>query len=237
MGGFKEIRQDYGGVLLGNQGVEQDLEDHDRNRQHRPAFPVGFAVAGHCPPQRRVLQDGTKQAGFFGVGLDGGFEPGHFVLDALQAKRHCAPAFGFQGFFRGRHAPPYHRSGQGARGGLQGRMVRHTWTPRMLARRLGRGGWFQRPTLVFRLRADKLPSRLPRVNGCYRPHDLEGRWPPEWRALFDTLEGWKYVNLWPEGRYLVVELIGYGSSARPLLPPVVAAIATLQGWGLRVDVR
>lgn len=107
----------------------------------------------------------------------------------------------------------------------------------MLARRLGRSGWFQRPTLVFRVRSDKLPSLLPRMSGCYRPHDLEGRWPPEWPALFASLNGWKYVNLWPEGRYLVVELIGYDPSARPLLPPVVAAIATLQGWGLRVDVR
>ncbi len=116
-------------------------------------------------------------------------------------------------------------------------MVRHQWTPRMLARRLGRSGWFPRPALTFRVRSDKLPSLLPRVNGCYRPHDLEGQWPPQWPALFASLNSWKYVNLWPEGRYLVVELIGVGPSARALLPPVVAAIATLQKWGLRVDVR
>lgn len=142
-------------------------------------------------------------------------------------------------------------------------MVRHYWTPRMLARHISPSGLFGRPTLAFRFRADKGPHLPPNEGYCYRPHGLvKVGWPDDWCDLFlkldavvsRTAEGktvvstwadgntvvasWKYVDIYPCGKYVEVYLRGYqGRAHRPLLPVVATTILELQARGVRVEVR
>jgi hypothetical protein len=105
----------------------------------------------------------------------------------------------------------------------------------MLSRRVHDLG---RPSLSFTIESDELPE-LPRLNGCYRPHTLEGKWPEIWVEWMKRLDkGWKYVDIEPHGRAFAVTLFGYSEDCPDLelLGVVASVVNEMSSHGAKIAV-